>query len=155
MRIQLNKPFAYICGFATIILLISVISNLILYGLETIFHFQMNANNKIVYYPLWAKLLLASLAVPIVETYLFQQLPYTFLKKWKASNTIIIIISSFLFALSHSYNIPYMIYAFLAGIALMIGFINWEGSLKSKYLITAAIHGLVNTCVTILYFFFS
>jgi hypothetical protein len=111
-------------------------------------------NNKFAHHPFWFKLVGGSIIAPLLETYLFQQLPYTFLKKWNASNTIIILISSVLFGLSHFYSLSYIIFAFFAGIVLIKSFINWEGTLNSKFMITVAIHGVANLFITLLYFFF-
>lgn len=141
--------------FAVIIVLISTVSGLIDYALVNLFHFHINVNNKFDSYPFPVKLIGVSLAAPIIETYLFQQLPYTFLKRWNINNKVIILISSVLFGLSHSYSVAYMIFAFFAGIALMISFISWQGNINSKYLITAEIHCFANTSLLILDFFFS
>ena len=156
MQINLKKPLVYIFVFGTIIFLISLTSGLINYALVDLFHFKinLNPNNKFAHEPFWVKLIAGSLVVPILETYFFQQLPYTFLKSRKRNTTAIILISSILFALSHCYSIPYMIFAFFAGIVLIKSFINWQGTLNSKYLVTFAIHSVANLYVTIFSFFF-
>ena len=154
MQLLLKKPFVYISAFALLILLISTISGLINYILINKLHFNIKMNNHFATYPIWQKVIVGSVGAPIIETYLFQQLPYTFLKKWNVNNNIIILISSTLFALTHFYSISYIIFAFFAGIILIKAFINWEGTMNNKYLVTAGIHCMANTCVTILSIFF-
>ncbi len=154
MQIQLKKPLVYIFVFGTLLFLISLASGLINYALINLFHFKINMNNKFAHEPFWFKLIVGSLVAPFLETYFFQQLPYTILKKWNANNTIIILISSVLFGLSHFYSLYYMIFGFFAGIVLIKAFINWQGTLNSKYLITVGIHSMANLYVTIFSFFF-
>lgn len=150
MKIPLKKSVLYIIRYAIIILLISTIFNLILYALDTLFHISISMNNDISKHSIWVQLVTACVVAPPFETYLSQQLPYIILKKRNASDKAIILLSAVFFGLMHWYSIAYIIYGFFIGIALIEAFLSWQGSLRSKFIITCLIHFIVNLSVTFL-----
>lgn len=68
------------------------------------------------------KFFILVLLAPLFETFVFQTLPYLILNKIpliKNKTYFILFFSSLLFALSHTYAISYVVYAFFMGILLM------------------------------------
>ena len=151
----LRKSVLYIIRFAIIILLISTVFNFIINGLNIWFHFQISMNSDLSKQSILVQLIAGCLIAPPFETYLAQQLPYTFLKRHKASDKVIILLSAAFFGLMHWYSTAYIIYGFLIGILLMKAFIGWQGSLRSKFIITCLIHFMVNLSVIFLNAVFS
>jgi uncharacterized protein len=88
------------------------------------------------------ELLLIVLAGPLVETFIFQYLPFYFLKN-RIADVYIIILAAVLFAAGHGYNWVYVLGALLAGI--LYGTVY---AIKSKvgkgFLYTLLLHVLYN-----------
>lgn len=65
------------------------------------------------------------LVAPLIETALFQALPYYLLNKidfFRERIWLIILVSSIIFALLHIYSISYVLFAFFPGVLLMTGY---------------------------------
>ena len=86
---------------------------------------------------------------PIFETLLFQVLIIEALRSFKVSDIYSILISSLLFALSHSYNISYMIVTFIPGIIFALYYIGLRR--RRDWFVSAffvfAVHSLYNLFV--------
>ena len=81
--------------------------------------------------------------VPIIETFLFQFLPFTLLTKIPfLKKSHIIILSALLFAFWHIYSIHYIIYTFIAGAFYMFLYFMRVG--KYSFLTIVALHALNN-----------
>lgn len=96
-------------------------------------------------FPFWAELFLSTTFVPLIETFLFQFLPFYILTKskyLKKNYIIIIVISALLFSLWHNYSIHYMIYGLIEGLIYMYLYFARVG--KSPYLTIVAFHALSN-----------
>lgn len=90
----------------------------------------------------------AVLIGPLIETYLMQYLPlkigHRFFKKWKYHYGTIILLSSFVFAISHPSQVSYFIAMFFFG--LILSFICFLLMRRKKYPVeyTALIHAGYN-----------
>lgn len=65
------------------------------------------------------------LVAPLIETALFQALPYYLLNKidfFRKRIWLIILVSSIIFSLLHIYSILYVLFAFFPGVLLMTGY---------------------------------
>ena len=85
------------------------------------------------------------LVAPLVETALFQALPYHLLRKipfFQKRVWLIIVISGLFFALQHFYSILYIIFAFVPGILLVTGYHLRQG--KHPFFSISAVHLLIN-----------
>lgn len=99
------------------------------------------------------KIILASIIGPLIETLIFQHLIIEIIykiPKIKNTNFIAIIISSLSFALTHSYNITYIIYTFIIGLLLAYAFVIYREKSFSSFWIVTLIHSLRNTITTLL-----
>jgi uncharacterized protein len=83
---------------------------------------------------------------PILETFLFQSLPYKFFKKIKngGNETALLLISASLFGLYHFYSLFYMLYTFLMGLALMYGYLKRVESDKCAFWLIVISHSIFN-----------
>jgi hypothetical protein len=99
-----------------------------------------------------AILIQSVILAPILETFLCQSLPYRMLNKVKYLNErsyLILLISALFFGLTHFYSLFYIIYATLAGLVFMYGYmIRMKTDNKTYYLIAIS-HALVNLIVFI------
>lgn len=89
---------------------------------------------------------------PIFETLLNQSLPYYLLNKVKYLSErryLILLISAFLFGITHFYSLFYIIFACIMGIVLMFGYMIRIRTDKKTYYLIAFCHSLVNLGVFI------
>lgn len=89
----------------------------------------------------------AVLIVPIVETFLGQQLPFKLLQNWDLTKNkygIYILVSALIFGLFHYYSLQYILFAFSIGLILSYTYFFYSKSPKLAFGITALIHGLRN-----------
>ena len=89
--------------------------------------------------------------VPLLETFVFQYLFLIFyfkyfykLKNSKNILTILFILSTVCFSLSHNYIIPTIIEAIIPGLLLIINFYIYEVKNKKGFLFTFLLHSLTN-----------
>lgn len=83
---------------------------------------------------------------PLIETVLFQALPYYLLNKiafFRSRIWLIILVSSLAFALSHFYSIGYVFFSFFPGVLFMIGYYLRQG--KHPFASIYMVHLLINT----------
>lgn len=86
------------------------------------------------------------LFVPLIETALFQALPYYLLNKidfFRKRIWLIILIGSLAFALSHYYSIGYIIFAIFPGVLFMAGYHLRQG--RHPFVTILMVHLLMNT----------
>ena len=89
---------------------------------------------------------------PILETFIYQFLPYMFLKKiLKLKAFYIILLSATIFAGVHFYNYIYIIYAFFAGCILMFAYIVFTKRKFYPFLTLVIIHFTVNLIAYLAY----
>ncbi|MCG9899678.1 MAG: CPBP family glutamic-type intramembrane protease [Hydrotalea sp.] len=96
-----------------------------------------------------------SIVGPLIETLIFQYLPITLLHKFRINKSakelnLIIIISSLIFGITHSYNILTVIDASIAGLIFCTVFVYFQKRNKSGFFYTFLLHGLFNTYAFIL-----
>ena len=85
--------------------------------------------------------------VPIIETFVYQTLPYYFLNKvnfLKTKAYLILIISALFFGVTHCYDLFYIIYGFFGGLVLMYGYMVRIKNDKNTFYLIAVTHGLFN-----------
>ena len=85
--------------------------------------------------------------VPIIETFVFQTVPYHFLNKvnfLKTKPFLILIISALFFGLQHCYDLLYIIYGISGGLVLMYGYMVRIKTDKNTFYLIAITHGLFN-----------
>ncbi|WP_114819288.1 type II CAAX prenyl endopeptidase Rce1 family protein [Chryseobacterium sp. KLBC 52] len=113
---------------------------------DTYFHFDINQNrhNNISKEELN---FIAIFIAPVLETFLFQYIPYLVLCKWmRIKNRILcIIIMSIIFASMHYYNGLYIVMTFFGGIILNNLYIYYnKHAHQYSFILTALFHGLFN-----------
>lgn len=92
-----------------------------------------------------AQVLLSIIVAPLVETFLYQWLPYSVLHKMVKLNwRLVVFISAMLFGLSHCYSVGYIISTFFMGAVFMLAFIELQNTGKSPFLIVCSAHSLRN-----------
>ncbi|MBK0383051.1 CPBP family intramembrane metalloprotease [Pedobacter sp. SD-b] len=85
--------------------------------------------------------------IPLIETALFQYFIINLLKtseRFEKNEVLIIIISAFLFALSHYYSIYYIIITFFAGCILAYSFLASKNFKIKPFWLVFTIHALFN-----------
>lgn len=102
-----------------IVILLNIIISLIFDKITTIYDLEFKSDS-LTFESKKEEFILVVIIAPILETLLFQYLPYFYLKKYSAIYTIII--SSILFGLSHAYSIIYIIYGLTVGILFICAF---------------------------------
>ena len=89
---------------------------------------------------------------PIIETFVFQTLPYYYLNKvnfLKTKGYLILIISALFFGVQHCYDLFYIIYGFMMGLVFMYGYMVRIKTDKYTFYLIAVSHGLFNLGVSI------
>jgi hypothetical protein len=97
------------------------------------------------------RLLVGSLLTPIVETAIFQWAPLQILRKWlKLPNALAIGVSAALFGAAHTYSIGYVVFTFMIGLVLAIGFVVRDYPGGRAYLLICIVHALRNAVSALL-----
>jgi membrane protease YdiL (CAAX protease family) len=78
---------------------------------------------------------------PLIETYLIQYLFFKYLLG-RISQWLIVVLSAFVFALFHTYNIGYVFYAFFSGLILSTSYALRRRS--NPFVCTLVIHSIYN-----------
>ena len=97
--------------------------------------------------------IVSCIIVPVLETFLLQFLPIQTLQKFfKQSILFPILISAMLFALTHFYDILYVILMFLIGIVYAVGFVVYgkQRTVRHAFWAIALAHSLAN-CINLLF----
>lgn len=94
--------------------------------------------------------ILSVLIGPLLETFLFQYLIIETLCKFKLNNNLIIWISAILFALTHNYNLIYLLAAIFPGILYASYYLYLKKENRKNIFFTIyALHSLTNLVVFI------
>ncbi len=94
------------------------------------------------------------LAGPLIETFIFQHLIFTLVKKAKVVKkkfVAYLLSSSILFGLSHSYSVYYVIFAVIMGLALGYIYYFYRTDRSKAFWSTAFIHALLNATAALAY----
>ena len=102
-----------------IVILLNIIISFIFDKITTIYDLEFKSDS-LTFESKKEEFILVVVIAPILETFLFQYLPYLYLKKYNTIYTIIL--SSILFGLSHSYSIIYIIYGLTVGMLFISAF---------------------------------
>ena len=86
-----------------------------------------------------SKVVLLFIIAPVIETFVFQKLPFLFLRKY-LNNSVIIIISALLFSLAHIYSIRYVIFTFILGV--FFAYFYYLRLNKKPYITIVIVHAL-------------
>lgn len=97
--------------------------------------------------PMSAKLVLALLAAPLIETFLFKVALYLLRRLLKLNTLVSILICAFAFALEHPHSVAYAYASFTIGICFASVYVakSYEG--QHPFLVVAAGHALGNAFV--------
>lgn len=93
---------------------------------------------------------------PILETYLFQHLPFKLLQKWnltKRKYGIYIVITTIVFSLLHCYSLQYIIAVIPGGIILAYVYVFYCKSMRKAFWSTTIIHSLRNSVAVFAFVF--
>ncbi|WP_333861548.1 CPBP family glutamic-type intramembrane protease [Clostridium sp.] len=115
---------------------------------------QMGGPDSLETSSLLAKIIVGSIIGPILETIIFQYGIIEILssiKIFKEKKIIIAIISSLLFAISHSYSYLYISYSFIIGLVLAYSYLTYKKKNFSAFGVVFWIHCIRNTISTILF----
>ncbi|TPG45256.1 CPBP family intramembrane glutamic endopeptidase [Flavobacterium pectinovorum] len=136
-----------------LVIVLNFLNNYIFSVVSTFFNISLNKgfNNN---YTFNEKIVLFLIVAPLIETLLFQCIVIEMAKSLKIKTIYCCILSAFLFALSHIYNIFYFTYAFMGG--LMFAFLYTRGK-NQKYAILLPLitHIIYNSIVFIIKTYFS
>ena len=105
-----SKRIIIKCFFAQVLILLIALLNEYFINATQSKGFDLEFNSPL------EKLLVIGLIGPFVETMIFNIGINEILLNWMKSKTIVIIISSALFSLSHSYSLVYVFFTFLSGL---------------------------------------
>ena len=140
---DLNR-FAFLVSFTLILSVIAVLLNFgfsFIQGKDIIFMDMPVKDNSLQLF------FLAVFVSPVVETYLFQALPYQQLRKVKYladRNCFILLISAVVFGLSHFHSLFHILYATVAGLVLMSGYMIRITSDRKTFTLIAVSHSILN-----------
>jgi len=88
--------------------------------------------------------IISVIIAPLLETFIFQFLVIELLHTFKLDNTTIIFISAALFALSHYYNLIYILIIFLPGLIYATYYLYLKHNNKNGFLPVFFLHSLSN-----------
>ncbi|MBI5326267.1 MAG: CPBP family intramembrane metalloprotease [Ignavibacteriae bacterium] len=120
---------------------------------------QENYNGPIEfnYLPLWSLIIIILPIASFIETIIYFWLVFTILRRFRYFQNkylVIILISSFLFGISHSYNYSYVIFTFFIGLLYGYSYFIAENKKLSPVLVVTIIHYLMNVFVYSQYYIF-
>jgi len=97
------------------------------------------------------RLLVGSVLTPLVETAIFQWAPIRVLRTWLKLPAIWSIgVSAAAFGAAHTYSIGYMVFTFLIGLVLAMGFVARDHPGGKPYLLICVVHALRNAVSSLL-----
>jgi membrane protease YdiL (CAAX protease family) len=132
------KLFFYTSFF---VVFLNIIISMIFDKITTFYHIEFKSNSM----PFQSKteeFVLVVFIAPILETLIFQYLPYFYLKKYRYKYTILI--SSILFGLAHAYSKIYIIYGFTIGLLFISTYFYSIRKNLNPYLLVAFSHFIYN-----------
>ena len=97
---------------------------------------------------------LGLIVAPIIETFLNQYLPFVWMQDFSNKRNrflFYILLSSLIFGLMHWYSIPYVVFAFSAGLVLGYTFYLYHKNRMVAFLSTTLVHALRNGIVYVIY----
>jgi len=140
-------------GFVLVLLGVSYALELILVLLQTQFEALRydGVPEAIQSAGLLGRLLIGSLLAPAVETALFQWAPTRLLRtKLRLPWPFVIFASAFLFAITHSYSVGYVVFALTFGLVLAYGFAARDAAGKSPFFLIFVVHAIRNGIASLL-----
>ncbi len=150
-KLKVLHPAAFTAVFTAVFLLWMTLFNCTveLFGIPDIE--LLGSAPSIEEYGIAKMILFGVLIVPMVETLLFQALPFGILSGmgfFRRHKWLIILISAVLFSVEHVYSVQYMIYTFIGGIWFMYAYlISPRGQRIWRVFAT---HALVNGIITLI-----
>lgn len=151
MLIKLNNHFQTVSFF--LFCLISLLLNSIIFSaLEYLCTSNLQPNPILEKDSLAFRIIIGILITPLLETYLFQKLPFLIMSWLKVKSMWIrIALPSLAFAISHSFSIFYVGFAFITGIILNYMYIAYKENNKGyAFIAVALIHSIYNTIALVL-----
>lgn len=94
------------------------------------------------------ELIIAGLVGPVIETFIFQYgiiEILSFYDRFKARKWLVAVISAFIFGLTHTYSVWYIVYAFVLGLLLAYAYFTYKKKSHSAFWIVFWIHCIRNT----------
>ena len=145
----------FVFSISGLLYLTFIITNLLAYNLEKyclikdIVLIQSpninNYNNVVLFF-------IAVIVAPLIETLLFQSLPYFLLKDiplLERKKIILILISALFFGITHFYSLFYVVYAFQLGIILMYGYVIRVKNDNKTFFLICVSHAFLNSGIFI------
>jgi hypothetical protein len=94
--------------------------------------------------PPFKLLLMATILAPLVETFVFQFLLIEIICFFSKSKMLALVVSTILFALTHAYNLNYILFAFIPGFMLGILYLILKNKQKPAFILVCLAHALSN-----------
>ncbi|MBR8237979.1 CPBP family intramembrane metalloprotease [Burkholderia sp. AU42008] len=135
--------------------ILTYVAGIVVWGGQFIFGLPLGSSSgalpEIVKYDLLTRLLVGSLAAPIVETFLFQWLPIRLIRRtfggsaWSATGA-----SALVFSATHGYSVLYVAVALWGGLIFATVFVLRDYPGGRPFLVVATAHAVRNTLASIL-----
>jgi membrane protease YdiL (CAAX protease family) len=132
------KLFLYTSFF---VIFLNIIISMIFDKITTFYHLEFKSNS-VPFQSKTEEFVLVVFIAPILETLIFQYLPYFYLKKYRDIYTLLI--SSILFGLAHAYSIIYIIYGFAVGLLFISAYYYSIKKNVNPFLLVAFSHFIYN-----------
>lgn len=126
----------------SIFLMAKILSAFFFSFLSTHFLKKEITENFMVFESKTEEFIIVCLLGPLLETYLFQKIPYLILSSLKVKNSWIVLLSGLIFGIVHHYSYLYALDALVAGILLSSCYILRVN--KSPFWTVLTIHSLYN-----------
>lgn len=147
--LQLNLSYVFLILLFTLLIFPTLICNII-----TVFTSCSEnwAEIDLPYKSLSLNIITIIFIAPVVETFIYQFLPFSLLfRALKIRPIYVIFFSSFLFGGMHYYNIIYVVYAFLSGFILIFAYIIFYKRKFYPFVMVSIIHFIINLIAYIRY----
>lgn len=133
----------FLLCFVVKMLLSGIMGNII----STLFPNQLK--NLMINMPIYKAFIVGVLFAPFFETFIFQYLAFYLGKKINLNNWLIVLISSFLFGLSHSSSYAYMLVTFFSGLFYILVYVLLKDKYKTHtaYFFIVGLHAAYNLMV--------
>ena len=135
------------------IFLLIILAQIIIEGIFSLLSYFFSTDflyfseNKIYSFNILTKYLVGVILGPLLETFIFQKILLSILKRFSTNEIKNSLIGAILFSATHFFSVPYLIKTFIVGYILNFSFLNLQKTHKISYypfLIIYVAHALTN-----------
>lgn len=138
-----HEAVLFLILWGMVCVIITYAYGLVIWAIEVLFHVEIDQSGG-TFRSKFSCFFATCIAAPLIETCLFQKIPYDAFARRKWQNNWLVVCAAFVFGLGHAYNVAYIIITTIKGVVLIYAYITWEGTRVDKFWMVAFIHAFNN-----------